>query len=216
MDAWWPLLAEAEFQPHDGHETCSTPWSGAIPDQRVAVRRPRTGPSAGPADANQSVPHKGFRRSSSAGGPIVDKDLRGPTRPTGPGVGLAMPFCGGGNLTPVPADATDQPVPGGHPSRPTRCTQVTRAAPAGKPSWCADVDHPTPVRRHHGRQDHVAEPADIPAGSAVRRPPLRPPPGGRPARPGPVGPPGDQATQDLPTLISGPLSWGRPSTTWPS
>jgi hypothetical protein len=94
MDAWWPLLAQAEFQPVMG-TNLFTAMIGAL-QINESPSGGQTGPSAGPADANQSVPHKG---SSFQFGwwSYVDKDLRAVLGQPVPG-GLTVPFCGGGSI----------------------------------------------------------------------------------------------------------------------
>ncbi len=95
MDAWWPLLVQAEFQPAMG-----TSLFGAMVGAIQINESPsggQTGPSAGPTDVNQSIPHKG---SSFQTGwwSYVDKDLRAVLGQPVQGA-LAMPFCGSGNLS---------------------------------------------------------------------------------------------------------------------
>ncbi|HEY3611030.1 MAG TPA: penicillin acylase family protein [Pseudonocardiaceae bacterium] len=93
MDAWWPLLVQAEFQPAMG-----TSLFGAMVGAIQINESPsggQTGPSAGPTDVNQSIPHKG---SSFQTGwwSYVDKDLRAVLGQPVQGA-LAMPFCGAGS-----------------------------------------------------------------------------------------------------------------------
>jgi len=95
MDAWWPLLVQAEFQPSMGANLFNA-MIGAI-QINESPSGGQTGPSTGPADANQAISHKG---SSFQFGwwSYVDKDLRSVLgRPvSGP---LAASFCGGGSLS---------------------------------------------------------------------------------------------------------------------
>ena len=95
MDAWWPLLVQAEFQPGMGDDLF-TAMVGAI-QINESPSSGQTGPSTGPADANESVTHKG---SSFQFGwwSYVDKDLRAVL---GQSVSspLAQTYCGGGGLS---------------------------------------------------------------------------------------------------------------------
>jgi acyl-homoserine lactone acylase PvdQ len=95
MDAWWPLLVQAEFQPAMGTNLFNA-MVGAI-QINESPSGGQTGPSTGPADVNQSITHKG---SSFQFGwwSYVDKDLR--TVLDQPVQGsLTMPFCGAGSLS---------------------------------------------------------------------------------------------------------------------
>jgi acyl-homoserine lactone acylase PvdQ len=95
LDAWWPLLVQAEFQPGMGNDLF-TAMVNAI-QINESPSGGQTGPSAGSSDVNQSVTHKG---SSFQYGwwSYVDKDLRAVL---GQGVsgGLAQEYCGGGDLS---------------------------------------------------------------------------------------------------------------------
>ena len=95
MDAWWPLLAQAEFQPGMGSGLFNA-LTGAL-QINESPSGGQTGPTSGGVSANESIPHKG---SSFQYGwwSYVDKDLRSVLgrQVAGP---LAQPFCGGGNLT---------------------------------------------------------------------------------------------------------------------
>ncbi|HKS47980.1 MAG TPA: penicillin acylase family protein [Amycolatopsis sp.] len=95
MDAWWPLLAQAEFQPGMGDDLF-TAMIGAL-QINESPSGGQTGPSAGAAGANQSVKHKG---SSFQYGwwSYVDKDLRAALGQSVSG-GLARKYCGDGSLT---------------------------------------------------------------------------------------------------------------------
>ncbi|MEZ0089296.1 penicillin acylase family protein [Streptacidiphilus sp. EB129] len=94
FDAWWPLLVQAEFQPGMGTDLF-TAMVGAL-QINESPSGGQTGPSAGPVDANESIPHKG---SSFQFGwwSYVDLDLRG-VLGQNPTDGLAQSYCGGGNL----------------------------------------------------------------------------------------------------------------------
>jgi hypothetical protein len=90
MDAWWPLLVQAEFSGAMGSDLF-TATIGAI-QINESPSGGQTGPSVGPADANESIPHKG---SSFQFGwwSYVDKDTRtvlgSPVRGW-----VSTPFCG--------------------------------------------------------------------------------------------------------------------------
>jgi hypothetical protein len=95
MDAWWPLLVQAEFQPGMGTDLFNA-MVGAI-QINESPSGGQTGPSSGPADANESIPHKG---SSFQYGwwSYVDKDLRSVLGQPVQG-GLTQQYCGNGSLT---------------------------------------------------------------------------------------------------------------------
>jgi acyl-homoserine lactone acylase PvdQ len=95
MDAWWPLLVQAEFQPGMGTNLFNA-MVGAI-QINESPSSGQTGPSAGNTDVNQSITHKG---SSFQFGwwSYVDKDLRAVLGQPVQGA-LAKPFCGAGNLS---------------------------------------------------------------------------------------------------------------------
>jgi acyl-homoserine lactone acylase PvdQ len=95
MDAWWPLLVQAEFQPGMGTNLFNA-MVGAI-QINESPSSGQTGPSAGATDVNQSITHKG---SSFQFGwwSYVDKDLRAVLGQPVQGA-LAKPFCGAGNLS---------------------------------------------------------------------------------------------------------------------
>ncbi|MFI9275149.1 penicillin acylase family protein [Kitasatospora sp. NPDC052896] len=96
MDAWWPLLAQGEFQPGMGDALFSA-LTGAL-QINESPSGGQTGPTAGgPVSANESIPHKG---SSFQYGwwSYVDKDLRAVLGEPVAGP-LAQPFCGGGDLS---------------------------------------------------------------------------------------------------------------------
>ncbi|HEX3588904.1 MAG TPA: penicillin acylase family protein [Pseudonocardiaceae bacterium] len=90
FDAWWPLLVQAEFQPGMGADLF-TAMTGAL-QINESPSGGQTGPSVGPAEANESIPHKG---SSFQFGwwSYVDKDLRTVLGQPVLG-GLTQSFCG--------------------------------------------------------------------------------------------------------------------------
>nr|WP_035806989.1 penicillin acylase family protein [Kitasatospora mediocidica] len=95
MDAWWPLLAQAEFQPGLGSGLFNA-LTGAL-QINESPSGGQTGPVSGGVSANESIPHKG---SSFQYGwwSYVDKDLRSVLGQSVAGP-LAQPFCGGGSLS---------------------------------------------------------------------------------------------------------------------
>jgi acyl-homoserine lactone acylase PvdQ len=95
MDAWWPLLVQAEFQSGMGTDLFNA-MVGAI-QINESPSGGQTGPTSGPADANESIPHKG---SSFQYGwwSYVDKDLRSVLGQSVQG-GLAQKYCGAGSLS---------------------------------------------------------------------------------------------------------------------
>jgi acyl-homoserine lactone acylase PvdQ len=132
MDAWWPLLVQAEFQPGMGADLFNA-MVGAI-QINESPSGGQTGPSAGAADVNESIPHKG---SSFQFGwwSYVDKDLRAVLGQPVQG-GLAARYCGAGalaqcrqalltSLTAAAAEPATQVYPGD-------------ADCAAGNQWCAD------------------------------------------------------------------------------
>jgi hypothetical protein len=95
MDAWWPLLVQAEFQTGMGANLFNA-MTGAI-QINESPSGGQTGPSAEATDVNESIPHKG---SSFQFGwwSYVDKDLRSILGQPVQGA-LAQQFCGAGNLS---------------------------------------------------------------------------------------------------------------------
>jgi acyl-homoserine lactone acylase PvdQ len=95
MDAWWPLLVQAEFQSAMGGDLFNA-MTGAI-QINESPSGGQTGPSTGPVDANESIPHKG---SSFQFGwwSYVDKDLRSILGDPVQG-GLTQSFCGNDSLS---------------------------------------------------------------------------------------------------------------------
>jgi hypothetical protein len=94
MDAWWPLLVDAEFHPGMGDALF-----GAMASALQVNESPsggQTGPTSGSSSANESQPHKGsaFQHGWWS---YVDKDLRAVLGDQVRG-GLGQPFCGGGDL----------------------------------------------------------------------------------------------------------------------
>jgi hypothetical protein len=94
MDAWWPLLAGAEFRPGLGDGLYGA-LTGAL-QINESPSGGQTGATSGSVSANESIPHKG---SSFQYGwwSYVDKDLRAVLgdHVAGP---LAQSYCGGGDL----------------------------------------------------------------------------------------------------------------------
>jgi acyl-homoserine lactone acylase PvdQ len=95
MDAWWPLLVQAEFTPGMGQNLFNA-MIGAI-QINESPSGGQTGPSTGPVDANESIAHKGSSFQFGWWG-YVDKDLRGLLGDNVQGP-LAAQYCGGGNLS---------------------------------------------------------------------------------------------------------------------
>ncbi len=95
MDAWWPLLVEAEFEPGMGTNLFNA-MIGAI-QINESPSGGQTGPSTGPADVNESLTHKGSSFQFGWWG-YVDKDLRSILGDTVQGP-LGAQYCGGGSLS---------------------------------------------------------------------------------------------------------------------
>ncbi|WP_052371467.1 penicillin acylase family protein [Amycolatopsis taiwanensis] len=132
MDAWWPLLAQAEFQPDLGDDLF-TALVGAI-QLNESPSGGQTGPSAGPADANQSVAHKG---SSFQYGwwSYVDKDLRAVLGQDVPG-GPARKYCGGGSVSGCRAALLASLAQAG--AQPATTVYPADSSCAAGDQWCAD------------------------------------------------------------------------------
>jgi acyl-homoserine lactone acylase PvdQ len=94
MDAWWPLLVQAEFTPGMGQNLFNA-MVGAI-QINESPSGGQTGPSTGPVDANESISHKGSSFQFGWWG-YVDKDLRSLLGDSVQGP-LGAQYCGGGNL----------------------------------------------------------------------------------------------------------------------
>ncbi|HVV07717.1 penicillin acylase family protein [Amycolatopsis sp.] len=94
MDAWWPLLVQAEFGPGMGPDLF-TAMTGAL-QINESPSNGQTGPSAGSASANESVPHRGSAFQLGWWS-YVDKDLRSVLGEPVAGP-LGQPYCGGGDL----------------------------------------------------------------------------------------------------------------------
>ncbi|WP_166462893.1 penicillin acylase family protein [Amycolatopsis acidicola] len=94
LDAWWPLLVQAEFGPGMGKDLF-TAMTGAL-QINESPSNGQTGPTSGSAGANESVPHRGSAFQFGWWS-YVDKDLRAVLGEPVAG-GLAQPYCGGGDL----------------------------------------------------------------------------------------------------------------------
>ncbi|WP_435155896.1 penicillin acylase family protein [Amycolatopsis sacchari] len=94
MDAWWPLLVQAEFRPGMGEELF-TALAGAL-QINESPSNGQNGPVGGGGSANEAAPHRGsaFQHGWWS---YVDKDLRAVLGEPVAG-GLAQPYCGGGAL----------------------------------------------------------------------------------------------------------------------
>jgi acyl-homoserine lactone acylase PvdQ len=94
LDAWWPLLVQAEFRPGMGDDLFGA-MVGAL-QINESPSNGQTGPAPGTASANESAPHRGsaFQHGWWS---YVDKDLRAVLGEQVPGA-LAQPYCGGGDV----------------------------------------------------------------------------------------------------------------------
>jgi acyl-homoserine lactone acylase PvdQ len=95
MDAWWPLLVEAEFRPGMGDEVFTAMLS--VLPVNESPSGGQSGPTSGVSSVNESQPHRG---SSFQFGwwSYLDKDLRAVLGDAVSG-GPDRAFCGGGNLS---------------------------------------------------------------------------------------------------------------------
>ncbi|AXI79604.1 penicillin acylase family protein [Peterkaempfera bronchialis] len=94
MDAWWPLLVQAEFRAGLG-DPLFTALTGAL-QLNESPSGGQTGPVSGSVSANESIPHKGSAFQYGWWS-YVDKDLRTVLGDPVAG-GLGGPYCGGGDL----------------------------------------------------------------------------------------------------------------------
>ncbi|SFI67406.1 Acyl-homoserine lactone (AHL) acylase PvdQ [Amycolatopsis sacchari] len=132
MDAWWPLLVQAEFRPGMGEELF-TALAGAL-QINESPSNGQNGPVGGGGSANEAAPHRGsaFQHGWWS---YVDKDLRAVLGEPVAG-GLAQPYCGGGALAACrTALLTSLAQAAAEPATSVYPTDGTCAA--GQ-QWCAD------------------------------------------------------------------------------
>ena len=127
MDAWWPLLVQAEFGPVLG-SSAAGPGRERLPDQRRA--RPRRTRHGTPSTA-----HLGSAFDVGFYG-IVQKDLRAVLRQQVPGP-LNRVYCGTGSLARVPGGAGQLAGRRRSPSRRTRSIPADGVCQAGD-QMCSD------------------------------------------------------------------------------
>jgi acyl-homoserine lactone acylase PvdQ len=94
MDAWWPLLVNAEFHPNMGDDLYRSMTTALQINESPSGGQ--NGPSTGKQSVESAQPHKG---SSFQFGwwSYVDKDLRSVLGDKVPGA-LSQKYCGGGDL----------------------------------------------------------------------------------------------------------------------
>ena len=156
MDAWWPLLVEAEFRPGLGDPLYSALTANLGIDESPSAGHGPTGAHAGSA----------FQYGWWS---YADKDLR--TVLGEPGPGSAGPRVlrrrQAGRLPREPArhpEAGRRQDPGPGLPRGRRLR--------GRRPVVRRLHRAAPARRHHPVRDQLAEPADLPAGRRVPQPPL--------------------------------------------
>ncbi|MFC8450436.1 penicillin acylase family protein [Kitasatospora sp. NPDC057223] len=134
LDAWWPLLAQAEFRPGMG-EPLFAALTGAL-QINESPSGGQTGPvGAGSVSANESVPHKGSAFQYGWWS-YVDKDLRAVLGEPVAGP-LARPFCGGGDLGACRQTLLDS-LRQAAAQTPAQVYPGDADCPAGD-QWCADT-----------------------------------------------------------------------------
>ena len=94
FDAWWPLLVQASYQSAMGPELFGAMIAAIQINESPSGGQ--TGPSTGPAGANESIPHKGSAFQFGWWS-YVDKDLRAVLGDPVAG-GLSRKFCGDGDV----------------------------------------------------------------------------------------------------------------------
>ncbi|HJP79875.1 MAG TPA: penicillin acylase family protein [Pseudonocardiaceae bacterium] len=132
MDAWWPLLVQAEFTPGMGQNLFNA-MIGAI-QINESPSGGQTGPSTGPVDANESISHKGSSFQFGWWG-YVDKDLRSLLGDSVQGP-LGAQYCGGGSLSACRTALLNSLVQAGAESASQVYTGDSDCAAGNQ--WCAD------------------------------------------------------------------------------
>ena len=132
MDAWWPLLVQAEFTPGMGQNLFNA-MIGAI-QINESPSGGQTGPSTGPVDANESISHKGSSFQFGWWG-YVDKDLRALLGDNVQGP-LGAQFCGGGSLSACRTALLNSLVQAGAESASQVYTGDSDCSAGNQ--WCAD------------------------------------------------------------------------------
>ena len=131
MDAWWPLLVKAEFQPGHGRRA-------VLGDDRARSAMRRLSATAG---SEAGVSHKG---SSFQSGwySYVDKDLRAVLGQPVQG-GLTQPYCGGGDLTQCRAGAATALATAA--ATPASSVYPADSVCSAGDQWCADSIQQRPL-----------------------------------------------------------------------
>ena len=180
--------ADRRIPTRHGHRPVQRPGRRHA-DQRLALRRPADpGRRRRPVD-NAAQSHKGSSFQFGWWG-YVSKDLRSRARPavTDP---LPAQYCGGGSLSACRTALLTSLSAAA--SRVGRHRLPGRLVLLGRQPVVRGHHRAGPARRHHPAADHLAEPADLPAGRLVHRRRLTDPAAAagtpaatRPTRPGPT------------------------------
>ncbi|HEV3357233.1 MAG TPA: penicillin acylase family protein [Pseudonocardiaceae bacterium] len=132
MDAWWPLLVQAEFTPGMGQNLFNAMISAIQINESPSGGQ--TGPATGPVDANESISHKGSSFQFGWWG-YVDKDLRALLGDNVQGP-LGAQFCGGGSLSACRTALLNSLVQAGGESASQVYTGDSDCSAGNQ--WCAD------------------------------------------------------------------------------
>ena len=156
LDAWWPLLVQAEFQPGLGTDLYTAITANLPIDEAPSAAHGPTGSHAGSS----------FQYGWWS---YVDKDIRAVLGDQVQG-GLTQKYCGGGTLSGCRdiLISTLKTAAGktGRPGLPRR-----QALRGGQPV-VRRLDRPAHAGRHQAQQHQLAEPADLPAGRRVHVTPV--------------------------------------------
>lgn len=156
LDAWWPLLVKAEFQPGLGNDLYAAFGNNLPIDEAPSAGHGPTGSHAGSS----------FQYGWWS---YVDKDIRAVLGESVQG-GLSQKYCGGGSLSAC-RDALVGSLKEAAGKTAATVYPGDDQCSMRRPVVCR-LDRPAGARRHQARQDHLAEPADLPAGRRVHRTPV--------------------------------------------
>lgn len=151
LDAWWPLLVKAEFEPGLGSELYDAITANLPIDETPSAAHGPTGAHAGSA----------FQYGWWS---YVDKDIRAVLGETVQGP-LGRKYCGGGSLSACRDTliSTLKEAAGKTPAQVYPGDDVC----AMRQPVVRRLDQPAHAGRHQAPQHQLAEPADVPAGGRV-------------------------------------------------